>query len=63
MAAGHRLRGAPVVVGVIGGSFQGGCLDSVSYSPRFDWDVVALLLRATLNLRPDDVPAAGDNGC
>jgi hypothetical protein len=57
------FAGRRVVVGVIGGSFQGGCLDSVSYSPKFDWDVVALLLRATLNLRPDDVPAAGDNGC
>lgn len=56
-------RDRRVVVGLIGGSFQGGCSDSLSYSPRFDWDVVALLLRATMNLRPDDVPAAGDNGC
>ncbi len=55
--------GRRVVVGIIGGPYQGGCWDSVSYSPKFDGGVFALLLRATLNLQPDDVPAANDSGC
>jgi hypothetical protein len=51
------------VDGLIGGLHQGGCYEYTSYSPAFRPDVYALLLRATLHLHPDTVPAAGSDGC
>lgn len=51
------------VEGVIGGLHQGGCYEYTSYSSAFTSDVQQLILRATLELRPDTVPAAGSDGC
>lgn len=51
------------VDGVIGGLHQGGCYEYTSYSAAFRPDVYALMLRATLHLHPDTVPAAGSDGC
>lgn len=51
------------VEGVIGGLHQGGCYEYTSYSSAFTLATQALLLRATLGLRPDTVPAAGSDGC
>jgi hypothetical protein len=55
--------GQALVVGLIGGPSQGGCSDDVSYSPRLDFGVYLLLLRASLDLPGDDVPHAGGDGC
>ena len=51
------------VVGIIGGPYQGGCTDAVSYSPSFDDQLTQLLARAVSDLPGDDIPAAGDDGC
>ncbi|WP_225849153.1 serine protease [Streptomyces sp. HPF1205] len=51
------------VVGLIGGLHQGGCYEYTSYSPAFRLQVYALVLRATLGVPPDTVPAAGGDGC
>jgi hypothetical protein len=51
------------LVGIIGGFQQGGCTDSVSYSPAFDNQMIDLLSRAVRNLPGDDVPPAGADGC
>jgi V8-like Glu-specific endopeptidase len=51
------------VDGVIGGLHQGGCYEYTSYSSAFTVRAKALLLRATLHLHPDTVPAAGSDGC
>ncbi len=55
--------GVRTVVGVIGGLHQGGCTDSTSYSSSFHLDMIALLIRAFLDLPGDDLSAAGDDGC
>lgn len=52
-----------LVAGVIGGLHQGGCVDYTSYSSAFGNDTYRLWLRASLNLPPDSVPAAGPDGC
>lgn len=51
------------VVGLIGGLHQGGCSDSVSYSPTFDAQMTQLMNRAEADLPGDDIPAAGGDGC
>ncbi|MBY8882004.1 trypsin-like serine peptidase [Actinacidiphila acidipaludis] len=55
--------GLTEVDGVIGGLHQGGCYEYTSYSSAFTWQAWKLLLRASLGLRPDVVPAAGSDGC
>ncbi|SEG10758.1 Trypsin [Actinacidiphila yanglinensis] len=55
----HRTE----VVGVIGGLHQGGCYEYTSYSSPFTVQAETLILRATLGLHPDVVPAAGSDGC
>ncbi|KGI67900.1 trypsin-like peptidase domain-containing protein [Mycolicibacterium rufum] len=62
------FSGAPwiagsTVVGVIGGLDGGGCLDEVSYSPRFDGALAALVARAEAGGPSDTPPAAFDDGC
>ena len=62
------FSGAPwitgsTVVGVIGGLDGGGCLDEVSYSPRFDGALQALLARAEAGGPADIPPAVFDDGC
>lgn len=62
------FSGAPwiagsTVVGVIGGLDGGGCLDEVSYSPRFDGALPALMARAEAGGPADIPPAAFDDGC
>ncbi|MBM9508655.1 trypsin-like serine peptidase [Actinacidiphila acididurans] len=59
------LPGSPwtYVVGLIGGLHQGGCYEYTSYSPALGLRAYELLLRATLGLHPDTVPAAGGDGC
>jgi hypothetical protein len=51
------------VNGIIGGLHQGGCYEYTSYSSPFTWQADTLILRATLGLHPDVVPAAGSDGC
>ncbi|BBX70775.1 trypsin-like serine peptidase [Mycolicibacterium psychrotolerans] len=62
------FSGAPwiagsTVVGLIGGLDGGGCLDEVSYSPRFDGALPALMARAEAGGPADTPPAAFDDGC
>lgn len=57
------VKGPSRLVGIIGGPHQGGCSDSVSYSPTFDDQMVQVLARAEQDQPGDDVPAAGDDGC
>ncbi|HJQ01013.1 MAG TPA: trypsin-like peptidase domain-containing protein [Jatrophihabitans sp.] len=52
-----------LVVGVIGGLHQGGCLDYTSYSSAFGLDNYRLWLRAALRLPADRLPIAGSDGC
>jgi V8-like Glu-specific endopeptidase len=51
------------VEGIIAGLHQGGCFEYTSYSPTFTSDIHRLMARATAGARPDDVPAAGSDGC
>lgn len=51
------------VLGVIGGRYQGGCFEYISYSSPFDPSVATLLQRAEQGADSDDVPPAGANGC
>jgi hypothetical protein len=62
------FSGAPwivgsTVVGVIGGLDGGGCLDEVSYSPRFDGALAELVARAEAGGPADTPPAPFDDGC
>jgi V8-like Glu-specific endopeptidase len=52
-----------VVVGLIGGLHQGGCVEYTSYSPRFDGDTLALYRRAVDGAAPDILPQPGGDGC
>jgi len=52
-----------VVVGVIGGLHQGGCLESTSYSAPFGSDTLRVLRRAALGSTPDVLPRPGSGGC
>jgi V8-like Glu-specific endopeptidase len=54
---------AGVVAGVIGGLHQGGCVESTSYSPRFDRDTIAVYQRAVHGTAPDLLPEPGSDGC
>jgi V8-like Glu-specific endopeptidase len=54
---------AEVVVGVIGGLHQGGCVDYTSYSSPFGSDTRRLLDRASRGLSPDVLPTPGSAGC
>lgn len=56
-------HGQPVVEGVIGGLHQGGCFEFRSHTSAFTTDVRILVHRAEADLHPDDVVAAGDDGC
>jgi hypothetical protein len=56
-------RHGQVVVGVIGGLHQGGCVDYTSYSSPFGPDTYRLWIRATLGLGPDVLPPPGSPGC
>jgi V8-like Glu-specific endopeptidase len=58
-----RRGRSQVVVGLIGGLHQGGCVEYTSYSPRFDGDTFALYLRAARGGRPDVLPEPGSDGC
>ena len=49
--------------GVIGGLHQGGCYSYTSYSSPFSPVIYGVYARAVLGLRPNDVPAAGSDGC
>jgi trypsin-like peptidase len=65
---GDGTSGAPwisgsKVVGVIGGLHGGGCAESLSYSPRFDEHVTALLARAEAGGPGDAPPAAFNDEC
>ena len=55
--------GVRKIVGLVGGLYQGGCRDDVSYSPPLQIDLLPVLLRAWLGLPGDDVPAPGSSGC
>lgn len=55
-------RGA-VIVGVIGGLYQGGCSDDTSYSAAFGSAVFLLRQRATAGLTPDVLPRPAASGC
>ena len=52
-----------VVVGLIGGLHQGGCLPSTSYSPAFRAAVAAAWSRAVAGGPPSMFPPAGSDGC
>ncbi|GIH15888.1 trypsin-like serine peptidase [Rugosimonospora africana] len=58
-----RRGRSQVVVGLIGGLHQGGCVEYTSYSPRFDRDTLALYLRAARGAAPDVLPEPGSDGC
>ncbi len=55
--------GVRKIVGLVGGLYQGGCRDDVSYSPPLQIDLLPVLLRAWLGLPGDNVPAPGSSGC
>ncbi|OMC34928.1 trypsin [Mycobacterium sp. GA-1841] len=62
------FSGAPwvsgsTVTGLVGGLDGGGCDDDVSYSPRFDGRIAALLARAEAGGDGDSAPAAFDSDC
>jgi hypothetical protein len=59
--SGHPGPGS--LVGLVGGSHQGGCTDAVTYSPVFDAVTTRLLQRAGAGGRGDVLPAPGDDGC
>ena len=52
-----------VVTGIIAGLHQGGCLESTSYSPRFDQDTLTVYRRAARGGVPDSLPVPGNDGC
>jgi hypothetical protein len=52
-----------LVVGVIGGLHQGGCVEYTSYSSAFGPDSRRLWRRAVSGLAGDTVPVAGSDGC
>jgi Trypsin-like peptidase domain len=60
LPGGHR---SDIVVGVIGGLHQGGCVPETSYSSAFGPAVYQLWLRATAGLTPDILPSPGGSGC
>lgn len=62
MQKGTVKHPAPIV-GIIGGPNQGGCSNSLSYSPTFDAQMTQLMSRAEADMPGDDIPAAGDDGC
>ncbi len=51
------------VEGVIGGLHQGGCRESVSYSPVFGQATISTYEEAVNRARPDTLPTAGPSGC
>ena len=55
--------GGQVVVGVIGGLHQGGCVDYTSYAAPFGADIRSLLTRAGRGQHPDALPVPGSSGC
>lgn len=56
-------NGPDTVEGLIGGLHQGGCLNSVSYSPVFGPTTRAIYEEAVDRDNPDTLPTAGPSGC
>lgn len=52
-----------VVVGLIGGFEQGGCVDAVSYTPEFGADTTRLVARADSATRGDVLSASAPQSC
>ena len=59
----HPAPREPVVSGVIGGLEQGGCIESTSYSSRFDSDTFTVFERAVAGRSPDTLPVSRDADC
>jgi V8-like Glu-specific endopeptidase len=51
------------IVGVIGGLNEGGCVDSISYSPRLAQAAQDVYVRAVNQETPDLAPVPGGDGC
>ncbi len=58
-----RSRHGWVVVGVIGGLFQGGCYPWSSYSPAFGQMTAQAYAHAITGASPSTLPPAGSDGC
>ncbi len=59
----EHIRGANIVVGVIGGLHQGGCTPMTSYSAPFNATTLAIAALAARGATPSQFPVAPSDGC